>query len=270
MLCSQPRLGMAISLFLFRRDFVAFTGRDAKARRMGTGVMIKPSVVLFFADKITTAVLAFFILCEGVIAASAQYSVDGLAIGTRLNFDSASYRAYKCTPSDQFRGLTWCQKTTSGRERRGPYSVTYSLLHSGDGKIVYVNRSQEPSYLNSNEADKDIQGYSLRFGESPHIMKMPHRSGLPDGLITIWGKITLAQLDQETVKGLSEGKNPKKGLLIDFLGSFVRSAKEGLPIYRIENGPGFVWKLDPCLPSSSATSARSSPSFSTTTEPPWK
>jgi hypothetical protein len=233
---------MAISLFLFRRDFVAFTGRDAKARRMGTGVMIKPSVVLFFADKIATAVLAFFILCEGVIAASAQYSVDGLAIGTRLNFDSASYRAYKCTPSDQFRGLTWCQKTTSGRERRGPYSVTYSLLHSGDGKIVYVNRSQEPSYLNSNEADKDIQGYSLRFGESPTIMKMPHRSGLPDGLITIWGKITLAQLDQETVKSLSEGKNPKRGLLIDFLGNFVRSAKEGLPIYRIENGPGFVWR----------------------------
>jgi len=73
-------------------------------------------------------------------------------------------------------------------------------------------------------------------------MKMPHRSGLPDGLITIWGKITLAQLDQETVKGLSEGKNPKKGLLIDFLGNFVRSAKEGLPIYRIENGPGFVWR----------------------------
>jgi hypothetical protein len=26
-------------------------------------------------------------------------------------------------------------------------------------------------------------------------------------------------------------------LLIDFLGNFVRSAKEGLPIYRIENGP---------------------------------
>jgi TPR repeat protein len=41
---------------------------------------------------------------------------------------------------------------------------------------------------------------------------------------------------------LSEGKSPKKGLLIDFLGNFVRSAKEGLPIYRIENGPGFVWR----------------------------
>jgi TPR repeat protein len=31
-------------------------------------------------------------------------------------------------------------------------------------------------------------------------------------------------------------------LLIDFLGNFVRSAKEGLPIYRIEDGPGFVWR----------------------------
>jgi hypothetical protein len=120
--------------------------------------------------------------------------------------------------------------------------VTYSLLHSGDGKIVYVNRSQEPSYLNSHETDKDIQGYSIRFDESPRIMKMPHRSGLPDGLITIWGTITLVQVDQETVKVLSEGKKPKKGLLIDFLGNFVRSAKEGLPIYRIENGPGFVWR----------------------------
>ena len=85
---------MPFSLFLFCRDFVAFTGRDAKARRMGTGVMIKPSVVLIFADKITTTVLAFIILCGSVIAASAQYSVDGLAIGTRLNFDSGAYRAY--------------------------------------------------------------------------------------------------------------------------------------------------------------------------------
>jgi hypothetical protein len=29
--------------------------------------------------------------------------------------------------------------------------------------------------------------------------------------------------------------------LIDFLGNFVRSAKEGLPIYRIGGGAGFVW-----------------------------
>src|SRR5260370_24247162 len=102
---------------------------------MGRGVMTKPSVVLIGADKVRIAVLAFIILCGGAIAASAQYAVDGLAIETQLNFDSASYREYKCSPSDQFVGLTWCQKTRSGRERRGPYTVAYSLLHSGDVSI---------------------------------------------------------------------------------------------------------------------------------------
>jgi hypothetical protein len=30
-------------------------------------------------------------------------------------------------------------------------------------------------------------------------------------------------------------------LLIDFLGNFARSANAGLPIYRIDGGPGCVW-----------------------------
>jgi hypothetical protein len=193
------------------------------------------------AMKVGIAVVAFSLLCGDAIAAPTQYAVDGLAIGTHLNFDSASYREYKCSRSNQFDGLTWCQKTRSDRERRGSYTAAYSLLHSRDGNVVYVNRSQEPSFFNSNEAEGDIQRYSRTIGESPRIMKMPHRSGLPDALIAIWGQITLEQLDQESVKLLSDKKGPKKGLLIDFLGNFVRSAKEGLPIYRIDGGPGFVW-----------------------------
>ena len=70
---------------------------------------------------------------------------------------------------------------------------------------------------------------------------MPHRSGLPDGLIAVWGRVTLEPLDQESIKALGDGKNPKKGFLIDYLRNFTRSAKEGLPIYRIGGGPGFIW-----------------------------
>jgi hypothetical protein len=72
-------------------------------------------------------------------------------------------------------------------------------------------------------------------------MKMPHRSGLPDGVIAVWGRVTLEPLDQESIKTLADGKNPKKGFLIDYLRNFTRSAKEGLPIYRIDGGPGFIW-----------------------------
>src|SRR6516165_2923808 len=49
-------------------------------------------------------VLAHAALIGNAIAAT-EYAVDGLAVGTRLNFSSASYREYKCSPSDQFYGL---------------------------------------------------------------------------------------------------------------------------------------------------------------------
>jgi hypothetical protein len=48
-------------------------------------------------------------------------------------------------------------------------------------------------------------------------------------------------LDSESISTLAEGKSPKKGYLIDFIGNFARSAKEGLPVYRIGGGAGFVW-----------------------------
>jgi hypothetical protein len=185
-------------------------------------------------------VLANVVLCGNALAAP-EYAVEGLAVGTQLNLGSASYQEYKCSPSDQFDGLTWCQKARSDKERRGSYIAAYSLLHSRDGNILYINRSQEPAFLNPKEAEVNIQRYSRKIGESPRIMKMPHRSGLPDGLIAVWGKITLEPLDQESVKILADGKGPGKGLLIDYLRNFVRSAKEGLPIYRIDGGPGFIW-----------------------------
>jgi ribosomal protein L9 len=186
-------------------------------------------------------VFAYVVLYGNAIAAPTEYAVDGLAVGTQLNFGSASYREYKCSPSEQFDGLTWCQKTRSDKERRRSYIAAYSLLHSRDGNILYINRSQEPAFFNAKEADVNIQRYSRKIGDSPRIMKMPHRGSLPDGLIAVWGKITLEPLDQESIKILADGKGPRKGLLIDFLGNFARSAKEGLPIYRIDGGPGFIW-----------------------------
>jgi hypothetical protein len=184
--------------------------------------------------------LAQLLLCGSALAAM-EYAVDGVAVGTQLDFGSASYREYNCNPSDQFEGLVWCQKSGTDKERRGRYNVAYSLLHSQDGSVSYINRSQEPAFLNAKEAELGIERYSRKFGESPRIMKMPHRKGLPDGVIAVWGKVTLEPLDQESIKTLADGKSPKKGFLVDYLRNFTRSAKEGLPIYRIDGGPGFIW-----------------------------
>ena len=169
------------------------------------------------------------------------YAVEGLVLGSRVKLDSSMYREYKCAPSEQFDGFTWCQKTRQERERRGSFEALYSILHSKDGTVVYANRSQQPAFFDGNERDRDIQNYSRKIGESPQITRMPRRSGTLDAILATWGKVELEPLDDDSVKLLAEGKSPKKGFLIDFLSNFTRSAQEGLPIYRLIGGAGFVW-----------------------------
>ncbi len=169
------------------------------------------------------------------------YAVEGLALGARVPFDSSAYREYKCSPSDQFDGFTWCQQTRQQRERRSSSDVTYSLLHSRDGSIVYINRYQTPAFFARNEAEHDIQSYSQKLGESPRTkIRMPHRPGL-DGILASWGNAVLEPLDTENRKAFAEGRRLGKGYYIDFIGNFDRSAKEGLPLYRISGGAGFIW-----------------------------
>jgi hypothetical protein len=171
-------------------------------------------------------------------SSGSKYVVAGLSVGSRVHFDSSDYREYKCSPSEQFDGSTWCQKT---RQERGFANVTYSILHSQDGTLVYVNRFQEPAFFGRNEADEAIRQYSTRIGEKAQINRLPPRRGIPEGIIATWGKVVLEPLDNDSIKILAEGRSPKKGYLIDFIGNFARSAKEGLPIYRISGGAGCVW-----------------------------
>ena len=169
------------------------------------------------------------------------YAVEGLALGARVPFDSSAYREYKCSPSDQFDGFTWCQQTRQQRERRSSSDVTYSLLHSRDGSIVYINRYQTPAFFARNEAEHDIQSYSQKLGEAPRTkIRMPHRPGL-DGILASWGNAVLEPLDTENRKAFAEGRRLGKGYYIDFIGNFDRSAKEGFPLYRISGGAGFIW-----------------------------
>jgi hypothetical protein len=169
------------------------------------------------------------------------YAVSGLRLGARVQFDNSDYREYKCGPSDQFVGFTWCQKTRQERDRRVLSNVTYSILHSQDGTVVYVNRFQEPTQFAPNDADLAVRRYSSDFGSGAQIKRLQPRPGIPAGTLATWGKLTLEPLDGDSISLLADGKSPKKGYLVDFIGNFARSAKEGLPIYRITGGAGFVW-----------------------------
>jgi len=166
------------------------------------------------------------------------YAIEGFALGARIPSDGSAYREYKCSPSDQFEAFTWCQKTR--QERRRSSEATYSLLHSVDGKIVYINRYQAPIFFARNEAERDVRSYSKKFGESARTIRMPTRLGI-DGILASWGKTVLEPLDEENRKAFAEGRRLSKGYYIDFIGNFDRSAKEGFPLYRISGGAGFVF-----------------------------
>ena len=168
------------------------------------------------------------------------YRVDGLALGERVQANDAGYGEYKCAPSE-FDGFTWCQKSRQQRERRRSFNITHSLLHSRDGRVVYVNRFQAPAFFGPKEAEEDIQQYSHRLGELPRIIRRPGRAGVPDGILAVWGTVELKPLDSEAIAALGKDSSSKNKYLIDLIGNVTRSAKEGLPIYRISGGAGFLW-----------------------------
>ena len=176
----------------------------------------------------------------GVNNQRSVYAVDGLSLGGQVRFDSAAYRKYQCSPSDQFAGFTFCRKRQVDHEARGRYTSFYSILHSADGTAVYVNRDLEPAFLRSNEAIEEIERLSRRFGSQPKVITMP-RPGFVDGIIASWGGVVLEPLDPTSTAELAAGKNVSRGFLLDFLDDFQRSAQTGLPIYRLTGNAGYIW-----------------------------
>ena len=158
-----------------------------------------------------------------------------------MAYGTPTYQQYQCVPSQKFEGFVWCTKTISHKEARGRFKAWFSILHAHDGAVVYVNRFQEPVYWSANEVADDIQRYSRKIGEEPHIIELPVRPGLPKGTLATWGKVVLEPIVGDELRLLGEDKPPKKGIAIDFIGNFTQSARQGLPIYRLAGGAGFVW-----------------------------
>jgi hypothetical protein len=61
-------------------------------------------------------------------------------------------------------------------------------------------------------------------------------------LIATWGALELQKVeDDDAIQVFKSDKTPSDGLFADYMGNFVTSANEGLPIFRITGGPGFAY-----------------------------
>ena len=170
------------------------------------------------------------------------YTVDGFALGARIDFETPTYRGYQCSPSEQFPDFTRCQRTQKQATLwRRSFESTSSIMHSPDGIAVYINRHIAAGVFDRSEVQNDINKLSSRFGERAREMRMPQREGLPNAVIASWGKIQLEPLDADAISILASGQSPHKGLLVDYLGDLRRSAQLGLPIYSLSGGAGYLW-----------------------------
>jgi flagellar biosynthesis GTPase FlhF len=172
---------------------------------------------------------------------TSPYVVDGLPLGNRVAFGSAVYQQYQCGLSEQFPDFTRCQRKLSETGPRGKFESSNSILHTADGTTVYVNRHIAPAFFAAGDVDNEVERLSQKIGERPRILRLPKRSDVATGTIAIWGPLTFSPLDAESVTVLASGGSVRKGIMVDHLSDFTRSAKLGLPIYAVTGGPGFVW-----------------------------
>jgi hypothetical protein len=98
-----------------------------------------------------------------------------------------------------------------------------------------------PAYFAPNDAEREIQHLSQRFRQAARIHNGDPRPDAPHSVIATWGDVTLTPLDQPTLDALSRGDTITAGLLVDFLGEPRKSAREGLPVFHIGGGNGYIW-----------------------------
>src|SRR6516162_6933179 len=170
--------------------------------------------------------------------AASKYFVDGLALGGQVKSGNLAHQEYQCRPSDKFSGLIWCHEehTTPDNE----VMRSHSILQSQDGTAYYVNSYFQPAFFDPNDIQNEIDRMSSEFGQQARIIRMSKREGLPSAVMALWGAIQLEPLKPDEISVVASGGSPP-GILFSFLGDEERSAKAGVPVYRLAGGAGFLW-----------------------------
>jgi hypothetical protein len=203
-----------------------------------------PFVFTLFVGKTVLALNAndlgnnFVKIPQFSLVAASRYVVDGLPLGGHVKSGNLAHQEYQCRPSIKFSGLIWCHEEHTTPDNRVMRS--HSILQSQDGTAHYVSSYFQPAFFDPNDIQNEIDRMSSEFGQQARIIQMSEREGLPSAVMAIWGAIQLEPLKLDEISVVASGGSPP-GILVSFLGDEERSAKAGVPVYRLAGGAGFLW-----------------------------
>jgi hypothetical protein len=189
--------------------------------------------------------LALCILCAGIAlgllvratAAGSPYVIDGIALGAPWQ----EPREYQCGASEQFAAYTWCRRERREKGRQGSFASATATLHAHGGSIAYVSREIRPAFFARNDVAAEINRLSARFGVRPRETRLPEQEDFRTAVIALWGELELKLLDGASLEASEAGAPSEQSLLVDHLGDVRKSLRLGLPVYRLEGGPGYLW-----------------------------
>ena len=170
-----------------------------------------------------------------------DFIVDGLALGGVVYPKSSVYQAYSCRPSEDYSGFTWCARHRERSGQFGTYTSWVTLLHSDANRVVFITEAITPAFFNPGDVDREIARISKGFGQAARILTPDDKPGPAHAILATWGDATLTPLDETTLDALRRGEEIHRGLLADFIGDARKSAREGLPVFSLGGGPGFLW-----------------------------
>ena len=152
-----------------------------------------PGIQRIFAQCAREAASAAEVILTPVVSTSSashnhDFVVDGLAVGAAVYPDSASYKAYKCRPSQEFPGFTWCGIKHPMKGKFGPFDSWVTILHSDANTAVFILQDVIPAYFSAGDVDGEIQRLSQHFGQVARVLTGDPRADAPHSVIAALGR----------------------------------------------------------------------------------
>lgn len=168
-------------------------------------------------------------------ALAGEYVVDGFTLGGMIDRSDSNYTAYACDTSPSYRWTSECSRLSTRQGQLGDIEISSSLIHAWRGDIVYAEVHAAPVKLSRRTLEKELIDLTNVIGEEPSSVSWLDISGLTS-VVATWGEISL-----EEVRDAGDESFARRGALVDLLGDPLKSLDHSLPLFRLSDGPGYVF-----------------------------